>query len=58
MESSFLSWEVERLDCQRNNASLAELKHLPNLSTLYIHITDSKILPRDLFSEKLERLRF
>ncbi|XP_011023690.1 PREDICTED: probable disease resistance protein At4g27220 [Populus euphratica] len=57
MENSFLQWVIEGLYSQRNNASLAELKCLPNLSTLYLHITDPKILPRDFFSKKLERFK-
>jgi disease resistance protein RPS2 len=57
MENSFLQWRIEGLDSQRNNASLAELKYLPNLSTLYLHITDPMILPRDFFSKKLERFK-
>ncbi|KAG6750460.1 hypothetical protein POTOM_044955 [Populus tomentosa] len=57
MENSFLQWGIEGLDSQRNNASLAELKYLPNLSTLYLHITDPMILPRDFFSKKLERFK-
>uniref|UniRef100_A0A6N2MH75 AAA+ ATPase domain-containing protein n=1 Tax=Salix viminalis TaxID=40686 RepID=A0A6N2MH75_SALVM len=55
MENSFLQWGVEGLDSLRNNASLAELKNLPYLSTLYLHITDPMILPKDFFSKKLER---
>ncbi|KAJ6762339.1 PHOSPHATASE putative-RELATED [Salix koriyanagi] len=55
MENSFLQWGVEGLDSPRNNASLAELKNLPFLSTLYLHITDPMILPKDFFSKKLER---
>ncbi|KAJ6434499.1 hypothetical protein OIU84_018084 [Salix udensis] len=55
MENSFLQWGVEGLDSPRNNASLAELKYLPYLSTLYLHITDPMILPKDFFSKKLER---
>uniref|UniRef100_A0A6N2LEX0 AAA+ ATPase domain-containing protein n=1 Tax=Salix viminalis TaxID=40686 RepID=A0A6N2LEX0_SALVM len=55
MENSFLQWGVEGLDSRRNNASLAELKDLPCLSTLYLHITDPMILPKDFFSKKLER---
>jgi disease resistance protein RPS2 len=57
MENSFLQWRIEGLDSQRNNASLAELKYLPNLSTLYLHITDPMILPRGFFSKKLERFK-
>ncbi|KAJ6757128.1 hypothetical protein OIU74_026388 [Salix koriyanagi] len=57
MENSFLQWGVVGLDSPRNNASLAELKDLPCLSTLYLHITDPMILPKDFFSKKLERFK-
>ncbi|KAJ6359720.1 hypothetical protein OIU77_003847 [Salix suchowensis] len=57
MENSFSQWGVEGLDSGRNNASLGELKHLPYLSTLYLHITDPMILPKDFFSKKLERFK-
>ncbi|KAF9669915.1 hypothetical protein SADUNF_Sadunf13G0014300 [Salix dunnii] len=57
MENSFLQWGVEGLDSRRNNASLAELKYLPYLSTLYLHITDPMIIPKDFFSKKLERFK-
>ncbi|KAJ6694547.1 hypothetical protein OIU85_005247 [Salix viminalis] len=48
MENNFLQWGVEGLDDRRNNASLAELKYLSYLSTLYLHITDPMILPKNL----------
>ncbi|XP_031276402.1 probable disease resistance protein At4g27220 isoform X2 [Pistacia vera] len=54
---SFVNWEVEGCDNERCNASLDELKHLSNLTTLDIHVHDAKILPKGLFSEKLERYR-
>lgn len=57
MSKSFDQWEVERLNIERSNASLDELKHLSRLTTLEIHIQDAKILPRGLFSKKLERYK-
>ncbi|XP_024047046.1 probable disease resistance protein At4g27220 isoform X2 [Citrus clementina] len=50
---SFNKWEVEGL----NNASLDELKHLPNLTSLELQIKDVNTLPRGLFFEKLERYK-
>ncbi|XP_021281813.1 uncharacterized protein LOC110414744 isoform X3 [Herrania umbratica] len=55
MGNSFVQWEVEGHANQRSNASLAELKSLSRLTTLEVHIPDAKIMPRDLFFEKLER---
>ncbi|KAB1202393.1 hypothetical protein CJ030_MR8G020190 [Morella rubra] len=48
-------FEAERPNNGRQNASLAELKHLPHLTNLEIHIPDASLLPRDLTFEKLER---
>ncbi|XP_022719742.1 uncharacterized protein LOC111277593 [Durio zibethinus] len=47
----------ERQANQQSNASLAELKLLSHLTTLDVHIPDAKIMPVDLFSEKLERCK-
>ncbi|XWS42923.1 hypothetical protein CRYUN_Cryun16bG0055400 [Craigia yunnanensis] len=55
MGNSFVQWEVEGHANLRSNASLAELKSLSRLTTLEVHIPDAKIMPRDLFFEKLER---
>ncbi|KAB9241440.1 hypothetical protein FH972_027012 [Carpinus fangiana] len=55
MGSSFVQWEIEGPNSERNNASLAELKHLSQLITLEIEITDVRNLPKDLSFEKLER---
>ncbi|KAB2612303.1 disease resistance protein [Pyrus ussuriensis x Pyrus communis] len=53
---SFKQWEGEGLvDGRRSNASVSELKHLPHLSALDIHIPDANLLPTNLFSDKLER---
>ncbi|KAJ4822928.1 hypothetical protein Tsubulata_000278, partial [Turnera subulata] len=57
MDNTFLQWEVEGHDGERDVASLAELKLLPNLSNLELSVIDEKIFPKDLFSEKLERFR-
>ncbi|XVF57352.1 hypothetical protein PTKIN_Ptkin06aG0198300 [Pterospermum kingtungense] len=42
---------------QQSNACLDELKQLSCLTTLSIEILDAKIVPKDLFSEKLQRYR-
>uniref|UniRef100_A0A2C9V2W0 Uncharacterized protein n=1 Tax=Manihot esculenta TaxID=3983 RepID=A0A2C9V2W0_MANES len=54
MENSFCQWELQSLS-NSSKASLAELKYLSHLTTLEIYIPDSKMLPKDLFSNKLER---
>ncbi|KAF2322527.1 hypothetical protein GH714_017537 [Hevea brasiliensis] len=51
---SFGQWELQGLNSS-NNASLAELKNLSRLTTLEIDVPDVKMLPKDLFSNKLER---
>ncbi|KAH9688216.1 AAA domain-containing protein [Citrus sinensis] len=53
---SFNKWEVEVVDGVKN-ASLDELKHLPNLTSLELQIKDVDTLPRGLFFKKLERFR-
>ncbi|GAY62726.1 hypothetical protein CUMW_220130 [Citrus unshiu] len=50
---SFDKWEVEVEGVK--NASLEELKHLPNLTSLELAIHHVSTLPRGLFLEKLER---
>ncbi|GAY62722.1 hypothetical protein CUMW_220090 [Citrus unshiu] len=50
---SFDNWEAEVEGVK--NASLEELKHLPNLTSLELDIHDVSTLPRGLFLEKLER---
>ncbi|XP_042992990.1 uncharacterized protein LOC122319131 isoform X3 [Carya illinoinensis] len=50
-----VQWEVEGPSNEGKNASLAELKKLSHLTTLEIDIPDVNNLPKDLFSEKLER---
>ncbi|XP_021825575.1 disease resistance protein At4g27190-like isoform X3 [Prunus avium] len=53
--NSFKQWEGEGFIDGRRNASIIELKHLSQLTALEIHIPDAKILPANLFSDKLER---
>ncbi|KAF2318295.1 hypothetical protein GH714_004630 [Hevea brasiliensis] len=50
----FRQWELQGLNSS-NNASLAELKNLSRLTTLEVDVPDVKMLPKDLFSNKLER---
>ncbi|KAL9447639.1 hypothetical protein AB3S75_015167 [Citrus x aurantiifolia] len=50
---SFAAWEVEVEGVK--NASLEELKHLPNLTSLELHVYHVSTLPRGLLLEKLER---
>ncbi|XP_041020819.1 uncharacterized protein LOC121262410 isoform X2 [Juglans microcarpa x Juglans regia] len=52
-----VQWEVEGPNNEGKNASLAELKKLSHLITLEIDIKDANNLPKDLFSEKLERYK-
>ncbi|XP_060668237.1 disease resistance protein At4g27190-like [Ziziphus jujuba] len=53
---SFTNWEVEGVNGhERRNASLGELKNLPQLSSLLdLTIPDVNVLPKDIFGEKLE----
>ncbi|EXB53704.1 hypothetical protein L484_008988 [Morus notabilis] len=48
-----LEWAVEG-DSERSNACLAELKNLAQLKTLRLDIPYAHILPKDVFSDKLE----
>ncbi|KAL5825649.1 hypothetical protein ACOSQ3_021712 [Xanthoceras sorbifolium] len=57
MNYNFDKWHVEALDNESKNASLDELKHLSQLTTLHICIPDSKIVPKGLFSHKLQRYK-
>ncbi|XP_061989739.1 disease resistance protein At4g27190-like isoform X3 [Rosa rugosa] len=51
MGNSFNRWEGEVvISSERRNASLDELKHLPRLNALQIHIPDSNILPADFLA--------
>ncbi|XP_061993813.1 disease resistance protein At4g27190-like [Rosa rugosa] len=59
MADSFNRWEGEGvISSERRNANLEELKHLPQLTALKIHIPDANILPADLFTtSKLKRFQ-
>ncbi|XWS42677.1 hypothetical protein CRYUN_Cryun16bG0034600 [Craigia yunnanensis] len=55
---SFDRWEVEGheiFEKPRANASLVELQHLSYLTSLELHIPNEQAVPKELFSEKLER---
>ena len=57
---SFDRWEVEGheiFEKPRANASLVELQHLSHLTSLELHIPNEQAVPKDLFSEKLERYK-
>ncbi|KAL6132129.1 hypothetical protein ACLB2K_070500 [Fragaria x ananassa] len=58
-KNSFNKWEAGRVgETKRSNASLEELKYLPRLTALHIHIPDATILPANLFTtSKLERFQ-
>ncbi|XP_060672844.1 probable disease resistance protein At4g27220 [Ziziphus jujuba] len=57
MIESFRNWKAEGLvdDENRTNASLSEIKKLIKLTSLYLEIPHVNMLPKDLFSTKLER---
>ncbi|XP_050123925.1 probable disease resistance protein At4g27220, partial [Malus sylvestris] len=55
MQNSFHRWVAEGVTGERSNASLLELKDLPHLAALAVHIPDASIMPRGLFSDKLKR---
>nr|XP_048318019.1 disease resistance protein At4g27190-like [Ziziphus jujuba var. spinosa] len=58
VKQSFKNWDqVEVVSGERINASLIELKCLVRLTSLHLEIVDVKMLPKDLFSEKLERYK-
>ncbi|XP_044474977.1 probable disease resistance protein At4g27220 [Mangifera indica] len=51
INNSFDRWEVEG----QNNASLAELKALPQLNTLWIHIPNVQMIQQDFIPVNLEK---
>ncbi|KAB2629132.1 disease resistance protein [Pyrus ussuriensis x Pyrus communis] len=55
MKNSFNGWVPEGVTGERSNASLSELKDLPRLAALSIHVPDAGSIPRDLFTDKLKR---
>ncbi|XP_062083067.1 disease resistance protein At4g27190-like [Humulus lupulus] len=53
---TFQGWETEEGGMkERRNASLIEIKNLQRLTVLYLSVESEKVLPKGLFSEKLER---
>ncbi|CAJ2639584.1 unnamed protein product [Trifolium pratense] len=59
MGNTFVNWEDVTSTVQNKNASIAELRKLPKLTTLELKIPESWMLPRDLQTvfEKLERYK-
>ncbi|XP_050159435.1 probable disease resistance protein At4g27220 isoform X2 [Malus sylvestris] len=55
MKKSFNRWVPEGVTGERSNASLSELKDLPRLAALSIHVPDAGSIPTDLFTDKLKR---
>ncbi|KAF3457791.1 hypothetical protein FNV43_RR02450 [Rhamnella rubrinervis] len=56
MERSFKNWKVEGVvNDEENNASLSEIKNLAKSTTLFLHIPEANMLPKDLFSTELKR---
>ena len=55
MKRSFNGWVPEGVTGERSNASLSELKDLPHLAALSIHVPDAGSIPTDLFTDKLKR---
>ncbi|KAF3457899.1 hypothetical protein FNV43_RR02559 [Rhamnella rubrinervis] len=56
MERSFKNWKVEGVvNDEENNASLREIKNLAKLTTLFLHIPEANMLPKDLFSTEVKR---
>ena len=49
---SFTQWEIQGVNNER--ASLAELKHLSQLTTIEVHIPDANMLPKDLVFKNLK----
>ncbi|KAL5767224.1 hypothetical protein ACOSQ2_014007 [Xanthoceras sorbifolium] len=56
MGNTSIQWEVERPEIGRSNVSIDELKHLPHLTILEIHIPNAK-MSKGLLSPKLERYK-
>ncbi|KAI4357605.1 hypothetical protein L6164_001543 [Bauhinia variegata] len=57
MGNSFVRWQDEKSDRESSNASLAELRNLPYLTTLEVCIRDASIFPQYSFFKKLKRYR-
>ncbi|KAI4353010.1 hypothetical protein L6164_001989 [Bauhinia variegata] len=57
MGNTSIKWEHENSVNEHKNASLAELRQLPNLTALDLQIPEAWMLPRDLLFGKLERYK-
>ncbi|CAJ2639585.1 unnamed protein product [Trifolium pratense] len=59
MGNTFVNWGDASSTAQNKNASISELRKLPNLTTLELQIHETWMLPRDLQTvfEKLERYK-
>ncbi|KAL5823738.1 hypothetical protein ACOSQ4_021638 [Xanthoceras sorbifolium] len=57
MSNEFDMWHVVGVDNESKNVSLDELKHLSQLTTLHIRISDYKIVSKGFFSHKLQRYK-
>ncbi|CAN6721747.1 unnamed protein product [Malus baccata var. baccata] len=55
MKNSFNRWVPKGVSGERSNSSLSELKDLPHLAALSIHVPDAGSIPTDLFTDKLKR---
>uniref|UniRef100_A0A803Q7I1 AAA+ ATPase domain-containing protein n=1 Tax=Cannabis sativa TaxID=3483 RepID=A0A803Q7I1_CANSA len=50
-----IAWEVEKVSSERSYVSLAELKNLPRLNTLYLKIQNDTCLSKDFISRNIKR---
>ncbi|KAJ7979762.1 Disease resistance protein [Quillaja saponaria] len=57
MGNSFFQWEAEGQTNGSRNSSLDELRHLPHLRSLDIHIPDAFLFPKNLHFDKLEKYK-
>ncbi|XP_012463876.1 disease resistance protein At4g27190 [Gossypium raimondii] len=53
--NSFAQWEDEQTT--QRHASLSELNHLPDLTSLNLHIPDYRNMPKRFFFKKLQRFK-
>ncbi|KAL5562865.1 hypothetical protein UlMin_032612 [Ulmus minor] len=57
MDGVNIDWEVEGRVGEGRNASLVEFKILRHLTTLHLNVRDANVLPKNMFSENLQRYR-
>ncbi|KAL4609891.1 hypothetical protein ACB092_08G013900 [Castanea dentata] len=55
--NSFKQWNVEGINGETSNVCLAELNHLSHLTTLHVHIPNTKVLPDDLLFARLNNYK-